>query len=49
MSNVSETIQKMGVVPVVVLNDAKKHCVRVDFHVQKLHSVLMQQRNLSAS
>ena len=23
MSNVSETIQKMGVVPVVVLNDAK--------------------------
>ena len=55
MSNVSETIQKMGVVPVVVLNDAKdaaplaKHCVRADFHVQKLHSVLTQQRNLSVS
>ena len=41
MNEVLEKIQKIGIVPVVVLNDAKdaaplaKHSVTADFHVQK--------------
>ena len=41
MNEVLEKIQKIGIVPVVVLNDAKdaaplaKALVMVDFHVQK--------------
>ena len=54
MNEVLEKIQKIGIVPVVVLNDAKdaaplaKHSVTADFHVQKLHSVQKQQKSLSA-
>lgn len=45
-------IECMGILPVIKLNDAKdavrlqKHCVKEDFHVQKLHSVQTQQKNL---
>ena len=44
-------IECMGILPVIKLNDAKvrfrlqKHCAKADFHVQKLHSVQMQQKN----
>ena len=44
MNEVLEKIQKIGIVPVVVLNDAME-----DFHVQRLLSVQMQQRSQSVS
>lgn len=55
MNEVLEKIQKIGIVPVVVLNDAKdaSHLQKLfameDFHVQRLLSVQMQQRSQSVS
>ncbi len=55
MNEVLEKIQKIGIVPVVVLNDAKdaeplaKLFAMEDFHVQRLLSVQMQQRSQSVS
>ena len=51
MNEVLEKIQKIGIVPVVVLNDAKdaEPFAMEDFHVQRLLSVQMQQRSQSVS
>ena len=53
MSNIADKFEELGVIPVVVLNDTKdalplaKALVEGGLHVQKLHSVQKQQRNLS--
>ena len=50
--NITEQIQNLAVVPVVVLEDTEdalplaKLCVKEDFRVQKLHSVQMQRKSL---
>lgn len=53
MNEVLEKIQKIGIVPVVVLDDAKdahrlqRHFARAVFRALRLHSVQLQQKSPS--